>query len=239
MDDNVNLCKTMAFILKRKGYNVATASDGMEALKMAKDNTFNLIFIDIKMPIMNGVETYKKIKKIRPEAVVIMMTAYSVEELIQEALEEGAYGILHKPIDPEKVISLIKKVKEKKNGGFVMIVDDDLNFSISLKNILTKRSYLVGIAHTGEKAINMARKDNYDVILIDIKLPSINGLETYLEIKKANSNVVVIMMTGYRQEVTELVEEALKNNAYTCLYKPLDMEILLKIIDNILKSKNS
>ncbi|MCK5587590.1 MAG: response regulator, partial [Candidatus Lokiarchaeota archaeon] len=68
------------------------------------------IFMDIKMPLMNGVDTYKRIKKIRPDTVVMMMTAYAVEDLVQEALKEGAYGVLYKPLDIENVLTLIKRV---------------------------------------------------------------------------------------------------------------------------------
>ena len=90
VDDNTSLCRTMAFVLGRKGYAVATAKDGPEAIEKVKERPFDMIFTDIKMPLMDGVETYKGIKKIRSEAVVVMMTAYAVEDLVQEALKEGA-----------------------------------------------------------------------------------------------------------------------------------------------------
>jgi len=237
VDDNINLAKTMTFILKRKGYAITTAKDGLEAIVKVKEKHFDIIFMDIKMPIMNGVETYKEIKKIDTQVVVIMMTAYSVDELIQDALEEGAYGILYKPLDIEKTLSIIDDLNEKEHGGFILLVDDDLGFCITLKNILAKKRYLVGIAHTGEESIIMVQEKPYDIILIDIKLPTINGLETYLRIKKIDPRVVVIIITGYRQETSALVTEAIQKNAYTCLYKPLDVEILLELIDKIIKLK--
>ena len=227
VDDNINLAKTMTFILKRKGYGVTTAKDGLEAIVKVKEKHFDIIFMDIKMPIMNGVETYKEIKEIDKQVVVIMMTAYSVDELIQEALKEGAYGILYKPLDIKKTLSIIDELSEKEQGGFILLVDDDLGFCITLKNILAKKSYTVGIAHTGEESITMIQEKPYDIILIDMKLPTINGLETYLRIKKINPKVVVIIITGYRQETSALVKEAIQKNAFTCLYKPLNLEILL------------
>ena len=163
------------------------------------------------------------------------MTAYTVDELIQEALIEGAYGILYKPLDMNNVLSLIEKARESKEGGFILVVDDDPGTTITLRNILSKRGNIVGIAHTGEEAISLAHEKEYDVIIIDMKLPTINGLETYLAIKKIDSKIVAIMMTGFRQEMGDLVEAALTNNAYTCLYKPLDIDLLLKLIDNVLK----
>ena len=233
VDDNASLCQTMSFILGRKGYAVATARDGLEALARVKEKPYNIIFMDIKMPLMDGVETYKRIKKVRPKAVVVMMTAYAVEDLIQEALQEGAYDIIYKPLDIEKMLALIERAKNNNRGALIMVVDDDPGTCIPLKNILSKRGYKACTAYTGEEAIAMARKKDHDIIFIDVKLPTINGLETYLAIREINPEAVVIMMTAYRQEVAELVEEALKNDAYTCLYKPLDMEELLRLVDEI------
>jgi two-component system response regulator HydG len=196
-----------------------------------------MIFMDIKMPLMDGVETYKSIKEIRPEAVVVMMTGYSVEDLVEEALREGAYGIIYKPLDIEKVVALIEEVREAKRGVLVLVVDDHPETCITLRNILIKKNYQVGMAHTGEEAITMAQERAYDIIFIDMKLPTINGLETYLAIKENNPEAVVIMMTAYRQEMAELVEEALNNSAYACLYKPFDIEEVLRLVGELWKRK--
>jgi two-component system response regulator HydG len=232
-DDNISLCKTMSFVLERKGYAVAISKDGLEVIEKVKERSYDVIFMDIKMPFMDGVETYKRIKEIRPEAVVVMMTAYSVENLVQEALREGAYGIIYKPVDIEKVVALIEEVRRIKEGALVLVVDDHPETCITLKNILIKKNYEVGIAHTGEAAITMAQEKTYSIIFVDMKLPTINGLETYLAIKKINPESVVIMMTAYHHEMAELVEEALNNSAYACLYKPFDMEEVLGLVNEI------
>ena len=70
-----------------------------------------------------------------------------------------------------------------------------------------------------------------------MKLPLLNGLETYLSIKKANPETVAIMMTAYHQEMDELVAKAIENSAYTCLYKPLNIEEMLRLIEEILKRR--
>ena len=239
VDDNISLCRTMSFVLERKGYDydVTTAKDGPEAIKRVNESPFDMIFMDIKMPLMDGVETFRRLKKIRPDSTVVMMTAYSVEDLIQEALQEGAYGIIYKPLDIEKVVALIEEAKEAKQGMLILVVDDDEGTCITLKKILTNKGYEACTAHTGEEAVTMAQEKVYNIIFFDIKLSTINGLETYLAIKVINPEVVAIMMTAYRQEMADVVEAALKNNAYTCLYKPLDMEDVLKMVDNIREGK--
>jgi CheY-like chemotaxis protein len=163
VDDNISLCKTMSFVLGRKGYAVATAKNGPEAIVRVEESPFDVIFMDIKMPLMDGVETHRRIKQIRPEAVVMMMTAYAVEELVQQALEEGAYGIVYKPLDIEKVVAVIEEAGKAKEGALILVVDDDPGTCITLRNILTGMSYKVGVAHTGEEAIAMAQERVYDV----------------------------------------------------------------------------
>lgn len=233
VDDNAGLCKTLSFVLGRKGYAVTTANDGAEAIAKVNERTFDIVFMDVIMPFMNGVETYERMKVIRPEAMVVMMTAYAVEDMVQEALEEGAYDVIYKPLDIEKVVALIERAREVSQGLLIMVVDDDPGTCTTLKNVLSQKGYRVGIAHTGEEAIAMAKKKAYDIIFIDMKLPTINGLETYLAIKEINPEVVAIMMTAYRQEVADLMKEALHSHAYTCLYKPLDMKEVLRLVKEI------
>jgi len=237
VDDHDSQCKTMSSILRRKGYAVATVSDGPEAIKTVQQTPFDMIFMDIKMPLMNGVDTYRRIKEIRPEAVVMMMTAYAVEDLIQQALEEGAYGIVYKPLDIERVIAIVEEAKQIQTSAFILVVDDDPGTCITLRNILARKGYEVGIAPSGEEAIALARQKAYDIIFIDMKLPVLNGLETFLAIREINPQAVAILMTAYRQEMASLVEEALRNQAYTCLYKPLRMEELLRLVEEIHRRK--
>ena len=237
VDDNISLCRSLSLILGRKGYAVVTAKDGPEALTMVEEKPFDMIFMDIKMPIMNGVETYKRLRKIRPEAVVMMMTAYAVEALVQEALQEGAYGIIYKPLDIEKVVALIERARGTKQGALVLVVDDNQGTSSTLNNILARKGYKVRTARAGEEAIAMAQKRNYEIIFIGMKLPTINGLETYLAIKKVNPEAVAVMTTAHRHEMADLVEGALNNNAYTCLYKPFDVETVVRLVDDIWEKK--
>jgi len=237
VDDNVSLCKTMSFVLEHKGYAVTTVNSGYEAVERAQGKSFDMVFMDIKMPLMNGVETFKKLKGIRPAAAVVMMTAYSVEDLVQEALKEGACGILYKPLDMEKVVAIIDESKKAKQGALILVVDDDPGTCITLKNVLVNRGYKVGTAHTGEEAIAKAQESMHDIFFIDMKLPTINGLETYLAIKKINPGAIAIIITGYREAMGHLVEQALSHSAYACLYKPLDLAKILDLVDELMTRK--
>ena len=237
VDDNVSQIKTMAFVLERKGYAVTIAKDGPEAIHRSRDNPYDLILIDIKMPVMNGVEAYRQIKQIRPETVVVMMTAYAVEDLIQEALELGAYGVLYKPLDLEKVVALIEEVSAVQEDARVLVVDDDPVLCEILEKTLIVSGHDVDVAHTGEEALALARSQPYDIVLLDMKLPTMNGLETYLSLKEILPGIMAIMMTGYWKEMADPVYEALSKQAYVCLQKPFRMEKILQLIIDIRRER--
>ena len=133
VDDDEGMCETLSDIMEDRAYRPVVAFNGYEAVEKVREAPFDVILMDIKMPGMNGVETLKEIKKTRPDAVVVMMTAYAVEDLIKEALREGAYGVLYKPLDMDRMISLIEGVKE---GGFILVVDDDPHDCTIFKDVL-------------------------------------------------------------------------------------------------------
>ena len=161
-----------------------------------------------------------------------MMSAFSVADLIREAVKEGVYAVIRKPFDIETIINMIEKAK---SGVLLAIVDDDPGICKSMKNVLEEKGCSVTTCATGEEAISLARMRPQDIIFIDMKLPVLNGLEVYSEIKKINPKAVAVIMTAYRQEMDELVKQALKKGAYACLYKPFDMDEAIKIIDEVSK----
>ncbi len=108
VDDDKEFCLNVKDILEMENYEVSTACDGLKSLGLLKQGGFDLVLMDVNMPVMNGVETFKKMKEIMPDTPVIIVTAYAVEDLLQEALQEGAFGTLRKPLDFDKLFGLIE-----------------------------------------------------------------------------------------------------------------------------------
>jgi len=235
VDDNQEFCQNVRDILEMKDYAVSTAYDGFQALKLVEGDSFDMVLMDVKMPVMDGVETYKKVKEIAPETPVIMVTAFAVEDLIREALREGAFGSLKKPLDFDKLFELIEKAAG--NGALILIVDDDKDLCGNMEDTLTQKGYRVCVAHDGDTAVQKTRENNFDIVLIDMKLPPLSGLQTYLAIKDIRPDAVAIVITSYPQQVGDLVKQALQGNAYTCLEKPIDMEELVSLLERIQEQK--
>ena len=219
VDDNEDLLDTFAMILKRRGFSVETADNGASAVDKFKDHSFDVTLMDIVMPEMNGVEASRMIREIQPEASIILMTAYSDEDLIQIARDEGVRQIVHKPIRIEQLIEIIKEAAADQP---ILIVDDDADICHTLTDVLKVHGYEVLTAGSGEDAISIAQDKDCQMAFIDVKLPNIDGLETLLRLKEINPGILTVMMTGFRNEVKEALEKAQEASAITCLYKPFD-----------------
>jgi two-component system, NtrC family, response regulator HydG len=239
VDDNEAFLDSTKDVLEDEGYEIFTAKNGEDAIRMVGERPFEVILMDIKMPGLSGVETFIEIKKINPVVKVIMVTAYSVESLIRKALKEGAYAVLKKPLNMSMLLKEIDIIIKSKNGGSILLADDDKAFCDNLESILNEENYKVIPAYDGEEAVKTAGAYPFDILLIDMKLPILNGLEVYRRIKKIKPNTVAIIITGYAEEMDMLIKQMLRENAYTYLAKPLDMKKLLGLLKHIDNAKRN
>ena len=231
VDDQAGMRMTLKGILSRKGYDVSVAEDGNKAIEAARKTNFRMILMDIKMPGMSGVETFIKIKEFNSSATVIMMTAFAVEDEIKRAIQEGAYAVVHKPFDMEKILSIICECL--KNQTLILLVDDRIEDRNLFRMVLEKKGYKVVDVSSGEECLRQVEERRFQVILLDIKLPGIDGVETLRRVKQIRPDVGVIMLTAYSEK--ELIEEAVREGSFTCLKKPLDMDELLEVVSQCLR----
>ncbi|MGA3012942.1 MAG: response regulator [Bacteroidales bacterium] len=230
-DDNKEFVQNLSDILELKGYKVLIANDGFQALDIISVRPVDLILMDIKMPVMNGVETFKKIKSISPVTPVIMLTAYALEELIQESIQEGAFACLRKPLDFDKLFTTIEHAIPK--GSMILVVDDDENLCRNLLDILQQKGFRVSYALDSLSAIEKIKTTVIDILLLDMKLPPLNGLETYIQIREICPQVVVVAITGFLSELEHMVKMVQQNGAYALLEKPINIDNLLSILRQI------
>ena len=237
VDDNHEFCRNVIDILEMRGYEVASAYDGRQGVEAVKGDGFDVVLLDVKMPVMNGLETYRRIKEVAPKTPVIMISAFAVEDLIRNALREGAYGYLKKPIDFDQLFKIVESTTSE--GAMVLVADDDENLGENMRQILSDRGYRVCVVNDGSDAVAKAERNHFDIMLLDMKLPPLNGLETYLAIRRFRPDIVAVAITGYRQEMSELVQRAIEKSVYTCLEKPVDMDRLFALLEQIEAQRRS
>jgi len=99
------------------GDDVETAEDGDIAIDICRNRHFDIAFIDMRMPHMNGLDTCKAILSLDPEARVVVMTGHTEERMIDEALQSGAIAKIYKPFDIDVVVELIRTSGDGDGGG--------------------------------------------------------------------------------------------------------------------------
>ena len=113
VDDDESTLKTMALIFDKKGYETETAVTGREAIEQARERFFNLVFLDIKLSDMEGVELLAPFKEMHPDMVVIIITGYASLETAVRALNEGAVAYITKPLNMDEVLVTVREGLEK------------------------------------------------------------------------------------------------------------------------------
>lgn len=118
IDDDIDFLEALEFTLQDVEIEVVAVKSGYDALEVLKEEYFDLILLDLKMPGMDGAETFKKIKTIDAQPFVIIMTAYFEDKKIEAVNKLNPFGFIKKPFDLGDLMPYIKKrVKEKVNGN--------------------------------------------------------------------------------------------------------------------------
>lgn len=114
VDDEEGIRNSLCAFMKMEEYEVATAEDGQVALEKIKNEKYNIVLMDINMPVLDGLETLKEMKKIDFSIQVIIMTAYSTFDKTMKALEYGATDYILKPFDDLSDILRLVQISEEK-----------------------------------------------------------------------------------------------------------------------------
>jgi DNA-binding NtrC family response regulator len=115
----------------------------------------------------------------------------------------------------------------------ILVVDDEKEICTILYDNLSQEGYRVVTAYNGKKALELARKEKPDLVLLDIKMPEMDGIEVLRRIKKIRKKIVVIMLTAYG--TLETARKAMKLGAYEYITKPFDLFQLKSIVKEVLK----
>ena len=110
VDDDTDAADSLAELFEMEGHDVEAVYSGDNAIAACQHKGFDVAFMDIMMPGRNGVESFMEIKKVRPDAKVYMMTGFSVNELVEQAVDNGALGVFSKPVDLDRMFNVLEEL---------------------------------------------------------------------------------------------------------------------------------
>jgi two-component system, NtrC family, response regulator HydG len=236
VDDEPDIRDNLRDILTDLGYNVDAAADGPQALELVRKKHYDVALLDLRMPGMDGLELYRRIKELRADTVAMIVTAYATDDTAQAALDAGAWKIVSKPVDLPFLMGLID---EAVGQPLVLVVDDDQDLCEDLWDIFREEGYRVALAGDADEAAARLEGQIYQVVLIDMKLPHTDGVQVYRLVRQTNPEARTVLITGHRGDVDRKIDEVVKEGADAVCYKPFDVAGLLGTIASLVGREES
>ena len=129
VDDERNIRNNLGMVLETQGYKVDKASNGDDALLQVKAGLYDIVFVDIQMPKMDGLELLSYLRGLRPKMPVVMLTAYGTTKRAVEAMKLGAVDFIEKPFDPKDILLLCEEILQRQKVGMSGTVDELLHLA--------------------------------------------------------------------------------------------------------------
>ena len=264
VDDNATSRVILQEMLESFTFAVTCAASGAEGITelegAAEDDPFELIVMDWKMPGMNGIEASRRIKehkalvKIPP---IILVTAYGGEEIRRQAEDAGLEGFLLKPVSASMLFDAIMQasgeavpetsritqrreqeaeaLKHIRGAQLLLVEDNEINQQVA-QEILAGAGMEVTVANNGQDAVNAVKESSYDVVLMDVQMPVMDGYTATREIRNLKSeirNVPIIAMTAHAMAGDD--QKSLDAGMNDHVTKPIDPDKLFATLQKWVK----
>jgi len=248
VDDERLICDLLRSVLAGHGHEVLMAMNGREGLELFKKHRPRFTLLDLRMPEMNGIEVLKQIRAIDPQAAVLILTAWGSDALEQQARQLGVVDFLSKGLSLDVLVDAMERTLQQSaqaaspaqaaapvgapqaapvatgDEDFILVVDDEPQIRDLLKRFLSLRGYKVRVASDGQQALTMVEQETPQLIVLDVYMPGINGVEVLRRLRRRKFTGGVILLTGSQDD--KLLQEALDLGSVDVMGKPVDLERL-------------
>lgn len=225
VDDEPGICDILKKIFSPIGFTVLTATNGEAALLIAKKEKPKVALLDVKMLGMSGLEVLKELKRIDKSIKVIMVTVMDDKNTRAQAEKLGVDEFVTKPFISDQLEEIVMRQVTELIKPKILIVDDETDVVERLANIILRRfNCLVEKAYDGNQALEKLKKDTFDLVLLDIKMPGLSGIDVIKETVKFSPQTKILAISGYDSE--EVANQALKAGALDFIPKPLTKEAI-------------
>jgi two-component system, NtrC family, response regulator HydG len=198
VDDDVDNAASLTELLEMEGHSVHTVYSGEDAINAAIQQDFDISFMDVILPGMNGVESFMQIHRFRPQARIYMMTGYSVEQLLTQALNGGALGVLEKPFDPEAILKLTTSVGR---SGLVLAPPVGKTDGLNMGRFIhaTLKDHGMRCRHVTDVSSMPTRLVDDEVLLLDLPTPLIEGMGMFKQAQASGHRAQTVILPQPRQ----------------------------------------
>ena len=219
-------------VLSGAGHSVTLAGDGKEGAGLAAATKFDLVITDINMPEMNGLDLARHLRTTDDYATtpIIFLTTETSEEFKAKGKDISATTWITKPFSPVSLLRLFNSIFKKMK---ILVVDDSKSIRCMVGNVLTGAGHTITAANDGKEAVSLAAGSGFDLIITDINMPEMDGLELARYLRKTaeyQSTPIIFLTTETSEKFKEKGKEISET---TWLTKPFNPISLLDVVSNV------
>jgi two-component system response regulator (stage 0 sporulation protein F) len=220
--------EALGSILEKDGHRTSTAADGPRALAAYARSRPDIVVVNRVLPSTLSFQVFAEIRRIDPKARILLFELLGTASNRTSRPEFGVRGLR-----PSEALQLIAELQDGASGkgpetGIplprVLIADDDPGVRGIVRKFLTDRGYEAVEAKSGASALSLVKRVRPHLVLLDINMPGMDGLETLRRIREADGAVGVMMMTG--NDELETMALCRDQGAYDYLVKPFDFQYM-------------
>jgi DNA-binding response OmpR family regulator len=230
VDDERDLASGVADILEADGHRVALAHSAEAALNLAAARAFDVVFLDVKLPGMTGVEILLALRHALPGTRIVPMTGYRIDNLLATVVGDDNFVILGAPASEHQVS---EQLRDLGPGAVLVVLDSTGRLGQRLVGKLGERGAAPCLATAEAAALKAGPYSGSDVLILDLGRTVARGLEAYLAVREGGSNpktIVIARVPGNDETTANPLRSV---SVAGCLFKPFDPAELLEVVSDL------
>jgi FixJ family two-component response regulator len=235
VDDDESIRRTTTFLIESFGFRATAFESAENFLKSGQLHNTSCLIVDVQMPGMNGLELQSELAAAGYDIPIIFITAYDNKASRQQAMQAGAAAFLGKPFGDEELLQTIRSAlrgESKAAKDLISVVDDDESVRRTTTLLIESFGFRAAAFESAESFLKSDQLRDTSCLILDLRLPDMNGLELQGELAAAGSGIPIIFITGYDDK--ESRGRAMRAGAVAFLGKPFSDEQLLQTVRSAL-----
>lgn len=236
VDDDERIRRTTTFLIESFGFRAAAFESAEEFLKSVQLRETSCLIVDVQMPGMSGLQLQGELAAQGVGIPIIFVTAYDNKTLRQQAQQAGAVAFLGKPFNDEELLESIRLALRgtlKTTTDLIAVVDDDESVRRTTTLLIESFGLRATAFESAESFLHSGQQHNTSCLILDVRLPQMNGLQLQKELAAAGCSIPIVFITAYEDK--ESRGRAMQAGAVAFLGKPFSDEQLLQTLHSALR----